>query len=91
MNITDDSSVETLDSDLGISAAFMSIAESAGDRRRAQSAFKAAVKHYNEAAHALAWITDAVALDANDADYLRGRLHALELRVQRFEQRESPS
>jgi hypothetical protein len=87
MNINDDSSIETVDSDLGISAGFLWIAETAADRQRAQCAFKAALKHYHEAAQTLESILDATPLEAIDADYLRDKLHTLEVRAKRIEQR----
>jgi hypothetical protein len=87
MNTTHDSSIDTLDADLGISAAFLSIAETTTDPQRAQSALKAAVKHYNEAAGALAEILDTAGMEAEEADYLRERLNLLALRARRLENR----
>ncbi|MET0660402.1 MAG: hypothetical protein ABW110_19840 [Steroidobacteraceae bacterium] len=79
------SSVEALNTDLDIAAAFMSIAEVANDRRRAQSAFKAAVKHYNDVTQRLLHILGT--MSAADADRCRDKITTLELRLKRFEKR----
>ena len=79
------SSVEALNSDLDIAAAFMSIAEVANDRRRAQSAFKAAVKHYNDVTQRL--VNMLGTMNAADVDTCRDKITTLELRLKRFENR----